>query len=324
MSATNSTERDYLTEDMMYSNGLEYAAISFCASRTRQKFENDAGLVALRVRGGFSSIGDAKKHMKKLDRRLDTYISELYKWILIGNIDGTMDVNAHLVDMVKAHGLRLEHEKRRFEDRKKAAIEHGIDNIPDDLKDAVDEPPKPDGTSADANLEAIVDLDEVDGSGDSDDGSDDIDGISLSDVDTVKTDDYKYVAVSYVLPDPQFQDLDTPEGVVAVKLRGIFETKEEAEKYVKETLSKVDPDHDILIADMYKFLTLPVDHSKIKTTYREEYLQEMFEGYEESQKAAKSFVQERDRLPDVEKAVHPAEIRAINEGSVEAGGSGSG
>ena len=324
MTATN---YDHLTEDLMYSNGLTYAAISFCASKTRQKYETDTHKVALRVRGGFISLNDAKKHMKKLDRKLDTYICELYKWILIGNVDATMDVNAHLVDMIKAHGLRLDHEKKRFEERKKAVMKDGLDGVPDELKETFDTPGDEDPIPTGSNLDTI---DELTGSGDDQDGDDqdgddNVDGISLSDVDTVRTGDYKFVAVSYVLPDPEFQTMETPVGVVAVKLRGIFETKEEAEKYVKETLSRVDPDHDILVADMYKFLTLPIDHSKIETTYREEYLQDMFSGYDKSQKAAKSFAQERDRLPDVERAVHPAELKAIDEQGVgSSGGEASG
>jgi hypothetical protein len=323
MSATNHDQTadhsdiDHLTEDLEYSNGLKYAAISFCASRTRQKYDNSDGKVAVRVRGGFHGLNDAKKHMRLLDRKLDTYITELYKWILIGNVDETMDANAHLNDMIRAHTRRLEHEKQVFEKRKKAAMEGGLDSIPDELKSEHDKVVA--DTVAGGDPKSTLDSNTLDTIVEIDDEPDDMDGISLSDVDTVKTGDYKFVAISYVLPDAEFQELETPDGVVALKIRAIFETRDEGEKYLKETLSKVDPDHDILLADMYKFLILPADHSKLETTYREEYLQEMFSGYDESQKAAKSFSKEHDRIGDLEKAVHPAEMKAIDDGASGSG-----
>lgn len=318
MSAVNSTF-DHLSEDLEYTNGLKFAAISFCSSKTRQRYDSGDGKVAVRVRGGFHSINDAKKHMKLLDRKLDTYITELYKWILIGNVDDSMDANAHLVDMIKAHGKRLEHEKAMFEKRKKVVMEKGLDNVPEELKTDADVLGGVPETSLDANvLDTIVETDETD------ETDTDVDAISMSDTDSARTGDYKFVALSYVLPDKEFQDLDTPNGVVAIKLRAIFETKEEAATYVKDTLSKIDPDHDILVADMYRFLIVPTDHSNMETSYREEYLQEMFSGYSESQKAAKSFMNEHDRIGDLEKSVHPTEVKAIEDQSGGASGSGSG
>jgi hypothetical protein len=35
--------------------------------------------------------------------------------------------------MIKAHGLRLDHEKKRFEERKKAVMKDGLDGVPDDV-----------------------------------------------------------------------------------------------------------------------------------------------------------------------------------------------
>jgi hypothetical protein len=100
----------------------------------------------------------------------------------------------------------------------------------------------------------------------------------------------------------------------------VFETKEEASTYISDVIAKSDPDHDVLVADMYKFLVLPVDHTKIETKYREEYLDELFDGYKKTQHAAKTYM--KTRPPDMEHpsltanletTTHPTELKAMND-----------
>jgi len=296
---------DTLVEDPVHPSGLKYALISFCANNTRQKFENDAGKVALRVRGAFSTLDRARKHAPKLGTDLDTFVTELGKWSLIGNIDDSIDVKHHLVDIVDAHSKRLEYEKMRFEKRKKHAMKKGIDTIPSELADPHDTILPP-GKTLDA-IQEVEDVEDVEGTKGADGASG---GISLDDVDTVKVDDLKYVALSYIMPDPDFQSLETPPGIVAIKLRGVYETKDDASKYIESTLSSFDNEHDILVADLYKFLVLPADGDIAETTYREDYLHDLFKGKEQSQAAASQFVREQDARPELEKLTHPAEVAA--------------
>lgn len=317
---------DKLVEDPVHPSGLKYALISFCADGTRQRFKNDDGKVALRVRGAFSTVDRARKHVAKLGPELDTYVTELGKWSLIGNIDESIDVKRHLVDLVDAHTKRLEHEKVRFEKRKQHAMKEGIDNVPPELADPCDVIPHPGKT-----LDTIEEVEEVEGTEDVEGGENAegaTGGISLDDVDAVKVDDLKYVAISYIAPDPEFQSLETPPGVVAIKLRGVYESKDEASKYIESTLTSFDSEHDILVADMYKFLVIPADGDIKDTTYREEYLHDLFEGKAQSQAAASQFVREQDARPELEKLTHPAEIAAAAgpssaEASDSAGPSGS-
>ena len=303
---------DKLVEDPVHPSGLKYALISFCSNGTRQKFENDDGKVALRVRGAFSNLDRARKHAPKLGTGLDVFVTELGKWNLIGNIDDSIDVKHHLVDIVEAHSKRLEYEKMRFEKRKKHAMKNGIDTVPTELADPSDTIPPPGKP-----LDTIQEVEDVEAVEDAKAG-----GISLDDVDAVKVDDLKYVALSYVLPDPEFQTLKTPPGIVAVKLRGVYDSKSDASKYIESTLSSFDNEHDILVADLYKFLVLPADGEITETTYREEYLHDLFKGKEQSQAAASQFVREQDARPELEKLTHPAEIAAAT-GPSSAGPSGS-
>jgi hypothetical protein len=305
---------DKLVEDPVHPSGLKYALISVCANKTRQKFENDDGKVAIRVRGAFSTLDRARKHAPKLGSDLDVFVTELGKWNLIGNIDDSIDVKHHLVDIVDAHSKRLEHEKVRFEKRKKHAMKKGIDTVPPELADPADTIPPP-GKTLDT-IQEVEDVEDVDGSKGSSGG------ISLDDVDTVKVDDLKYVALSYIMPDPEFQTLETPPGIVAIKLRGVYDSKGDASKYIESTLSSFDNEHDILVADMYKFLVIPADGEITETTYREEYLHDLFKGKEQSQAAASQFVREQDARPELEKLTHPAEIAAA-AGPSSAGPSGS-
>jgi len=318
LTATEIEEKfDKLVEDPVHPSGLKYALISFCANATRQRFDNDAGKVALRVRGAFSTLDRAKKHAPKLGTGLDVFVSEIGKWSLVGNIDDSIDAKHHLVDIVEAHSKRLEHEKMRFEKRKKHAMKNGIDTVPPELADPCDTVPPP-GKPLDTiqEVEEVQDVEEVE------DVEGSPGGISLDDVDAVKVDDLKYVALSYVLPDPEFQTLETPPGIVAVKLRGVYDSKSDASSYIESTLSSFDNEHDILVADMYKFLVIPADGEIADTTYREDYLHDLFEGKAKSQAAASQFVREQDARPELEKLTHPAEIAAAADPS-SAGPSGS-
>jgi len=297
---------DHLDEDIAPAKSpLKFAAISFAASKTRQRIAAE-DKVALLVRGGFASSDEAMEHIKLLPRDLDTYVCELYKWILLGNITDDMDCNAHLNDMVSAVKKRNALEKTRFEERKKHAMEHSIDDVPeelDPLKNVVPGEQTPKDASAERDLKRLKVIKEEEGNGSSS-------SMTLSHKDTITVPDQHFVVVSCVAPDPEFQELTTPEGVVGIKIRGVFESKAAAEAHIKEVLSGLDDQHDMFIADMYRFLVFPCDDDAVETVYREEYLQGMFSDYEKTQQAAQTFMKTAD-MNGLERTVHPTELKAI-------------
>lgn len=112
-----------------------------------------------------------------------------------------------------------------------------------------------------------------------------------------------------------------------IKIRGAFATRDEAANHAKR-LQKEDPTFDIYVVDMYKWLLIPPDSSKIEDVhYSNEKLEEIMTGYKENQAQAarmfserkqgmmnaKSFVPGDDNSqfytkPDEAPISHPAEV----------------
>lgn len=305
----------YLDEDVLTRGEYEYVAISFCASGTRQKLDTE-DKVALKIRGAFRNVQDGIDHIKKLHgarESFDTYLCDMGKWTLIGNVDGIEHPETHLVDMVKAiHDKNADH-KRQFEERKERTKEHGLDD---------DECPpakrlKEDTDDAPPDLSQITPLTMDTGTAQTNESN----KASFSAVDTITVPDVNFAILSYCESDPERCTVETPKGCVGVKFRGAFATKKEAEEFLDSTLSKLERDVDMFIVDMYKWLLLPPHVDEIKDVrYREDFLQDMFSSYEESQKAAKLHQLERQKAMDLDTimegdASHPTEIQAQQESS---------
>ena len=113
-----------------------------------------------------------------------------------------------------------------------------------------------------------------------------------------------------------------------IKIRGAFATREEAANHAKR-LQKEDATFDIYVVDMYKWLLIPPDPTKIEDAhYTNEKLEELMTGYKENQALAakmfnerKSDLQKRDHYfkagdenskfynrPDEPPISHPAEV----------------
>lgn len=100
-----------------------------------------------------------------------------------------------------------------------------------------------------------------------------------------------YALVSFVSPNSR-QRSDK----CAMKIRGVFGTREEAAAHVKK-LMRMDNTVDIFIADMYKWLPVPPDPNGVEDQeYSEKFLNELMKGYKESQLAAKQHFAERKRV----------------------------
>ena len=78
-----------------------------------------------------------------------------------------------------------------------------------------------------------------------------------------------------------------------LKIRGCFQTHEEAEFHAKR-LQKQDPNFDVYLVDMYKWLLIPPDNNEIENhQFTESMLQEIVQGHKEQQLLAKQYHQER-------------------------------
>jgi hypothetical protein len=80
-----------------------------------------------------------------------------------------------------------------------------------------------------------------------------------------------------------------------IKIRGCFATRDEAASHAKR-LQKEDTTFDIYVVDMYKWLLIPPDSSKIDDVhYTNEKLDEIMAGYRDNQAAAAKMFEERKR-----------------------------
>jgi len=111
---------------------------------------------------------------------------------------------------------------------------------------------------------------------------------------------------------------------VGLKIRGVFETKEEANSFVKRIM-KFDASFDVFMCPLGKWLLLPPNSDDIDDQqYQEQYLNDMVKEYKQSQLEAKAHFQERKRkimeqgldsqLPPEERLPEPTESLPTPEG----------
>src|SRR6056300_372252 len=97
-----------------------------------------------------------------------------------------------------------------------------------------------------------------------------------------------YACLSVIGPEaPQKNDK------FGIKIRGAFATRDEAANHAKR-LQREDPTFDIYVVDMYKWLLIPPDPTKIEDVhYTNEKLEEIMTGYKENQSQATRMFNER-------------------------------
>ena len=103
-----------------------------------------------------------------------------------------------------------------------------------------------------------------------------------------------FACLSIVGPDaPQKNDK------FGIKIRGAFATRDEAANHAKR-LQKEDPTFDIYVVDLYKWLLIPPDPTKIEDVhYTNEKLEEIMSGYKENQaQAARMFNERKQGMMD--------------------------
>lgn len=110
------------------------------------------------------------------------------------------------------------------------------------------------------------------------------------DEDFIKLSGQNYALISVVSPSSTQK-----HDVCAMKIRGVFDTKEDAQHHVKR-LMQSDSTFDVFLVDMYKWLPIPPDSSKIDDkVYQEEMLNEIIRGHQEEQLRVKEHFEERKK-----------------------------
>jgi hypothetical protein len=93
-----------------------------------------------------------------------------------------------------------------------------------------------------------------------------------------------------------------------IKIRGCFNTNTEAAAHAKR-LQKEDSTFDIYVVDMYKWLLIPPDNTKIDDVhYNDDKLEEIITGYRDNQKQAAKMFETRKR--DMMEVKNPKEEMA--------------
>jgi excinuclease UvrABC nuclease subunit len=108
--------------------------------------------------------------------------------------------------------------------------------------------------------------------------------------DSMKVPGQNWACVSFVSPSGNQKNKH-----LGMKIRGVFETNEEAFDYVKK-LIRIDPTFDIFVCEMYNWCLVPPDPEMITNqTYQDETLNSIISEYRKNQIYAKEHFEERKR-----------------------------
>lgn len=102
----------------------------------------------------------------------------------------------------------------------------------------------------------------------------------------------KYCVISVLTP-KNFKDVDEKSSMYTFKVRGSYETVEEAQKRI-QFLNSMDPNVNIYLAEVGKWCPFEDDPEKAKdAVYKDEELNRLMKGYKENQEKAKEHFHQR-------------------------------
>jgi len=102
----------------------------------------------------------------------------------------------------------------------------------------------------------------------------------------------KYCVVSVLTP-KNFKEVDEKSSMYTFKVRGSYDTVEEAQKRI-QFLNSIDPNVNIYLAEVGKWCPFEDDPEKAKdSVYKDEELNRLMKGYKENQEKAKEHFQQR-------------------------------
>jgi hypothetical protein len=97
-----------------------------------------------------------------------------------------------------------------------------------------------------------------------------------------------YVCISFLSPEKI-----RGTSLRGIKIRGVFATREEADAHCKK-LQAVDPDFDVFVGDVGKWLPVSPDPNDAKDqVYQEEQLNDLMKGYKDNLEKSKRMQQQR-------------------------------
>lgn len=131
---------------------------------------------------------------------------------------------------------------------------------------------------------------------------------SVLEEDPIKLAGQKWALISVVGGDTSQKHVN---GIHALKIRGVFETQEDANNHAKN-LMRLDPHFDIYMVDLYRWLAIPPNRREVAEkcgeVYQEETLNDIIQDYKEQQRRVKMMYEER-KQDMVQKAQQDNEAR---------------
>lgn len=119
---------DYLEKDSIRVPGQEYAIISVISPKSRQKADH----LAVKIKGVFPTIEDAKKHaskLQKMDDTFDLFVVELYSWLCLPpeteKIGEKHYSDERLEELITEHDKEMEEARANFEKHRREQKEAG-------------------------------------------------------------------------------------------------------------------------------------------------------------------------------------------------------
>jgi hypothetical protein len=110
------------------------------------------------------------------------------------------------------------------------------------------------------------------------------------DEDPIRVPGANFVLLSFVSPNSTQKSEKC-----GLKVRGVFETREQAEAHVKRLMT-VDPDFDVFVADLYRWLLVPPNASEVQEEeYTNAYLNGLIKTHKTEQDKAKQAFEEYKR-----------------------------
>ena len=134
---------DYLKKDSIRVPEQEFAIISVISPKSRQKADH----LAVKIKGVFSTMEDAKKHatkLQKFDDAFDIFVVEMYAWLCLPpeteKIGEKHYSDEKLEELITAHDKEMEDAQASFEKHRKEQKQAGkLKGVPELADKPVDE-----------------------------------------------------------------------------------------------------------------------------------------------------------------------------------------
>lgn len=112
-------------------------------------------------------------------------------------------------------------------------------------------------------------------------------------VDFLKPDSMKIPGQNYALISVVSPQSNQKNDTCGVKIKGVFDTVEEAQHYAKK-INQLDPLFDVYLVELYKWLPIPPNADMIQNQeYQDNMLNTIIKSHVEEQQKASAFFEER-------------------------------